>query len=109
MLEIKQQGIEIKKTTKHSVMEEEAEKIFGGNPFVSSSISQHIFRIADYVTKNNTHMITQNGRPRNVINRGLPKGMEDNYRQIVNGILQTIKPYYGMIGFRDRDALFNDK
>ena len=98
--ELRAVGYEVNKTSKQLLMKEEAVKIFGGSPFITHEIGGSIFRIADFVT-NNYEMKNKNKTARKYI----PGNIDKEYRSIVSRILEVIKPYYGVLGFLDKDAL----
>lgn len=96
--ELRVAGYDVKFSSKQLVMKEEAEKVFGGDPFVCHDIGGSIFKIADFITGNYDR---KSGR--NFARRHVPANIEEEYRQIINQILEVVKPYYGMVGFRDHN------
>jgi len=98
--ELRAVGYEVKQTSKQLLMKEEAVKIFGGDPFITHEIGGSIFRIADFIT-NNYELKNKNKTAR----KHIPGNIEERYRSVVAGVLEVIKPYYGILGFLDKDAL----
>ena len=98
--ELRAVGYEVKQTSKQLLMKEEAVKIFGGDPFVTHEIGGSIFRIADFIT-GNYDMKNKNKSAR----KHIPGNIEEKYRTIVSGMLKVIQPYYGMLGFVDKNNL----
>lgn len=98
--ELKMIGYEVKRTTKQRVMQEEAVKAYGGEPFVCQDVGGSIFRIADFMTNNYER---KNGRK--CSRKYIPEEVDETYRSIISGILEVIRPYYGMWpGFVDIDS-----
>ena len=79
-------------------MKEVAGEIFGGEPFVCADIGGSIFKISDYILNNYEK---RNGKK--YTRKNVPKNIEDEYKKIMSGLLTVIKPYYGMLGFRDQN------
>lgn len=98
--ELRAVGYEVKQTTKQMLMKEEAVKILGGDPFVCHEIGGSIFKIADFITDNYDRTTSKRTARKHITGN-----IEERYRSIVAGVLEVIKPYYGMLGFVDKDAL----
>ena len=98
--DLKMVGYEVRKTTKQRIMKEESVKAFGGNPFICQEVAGSIFRIADVMTNNYER---KNGR--RCVRKHIPEEIDKTYRTILSGIMEVIRPYYGMwLGFRDCDS-----
>lgn len=95
--ELKENGYNVTQMTKGIVSNQEASKIFGCNVFISGELKKAMYTIADYVT-NNYEKKGKITRKRQFI----PHEIEKEYRQIISGIINAIKPYYGIVGFRER-------
>ena len=100
--ELREHGYEIQRSMKEALVQEECKKLNMGNAFVTTCIKKSIYTIADWATDNYTRHETRNGTPRTHANKFVPCEKEAEYRKIISGILEVIKPYYGRLGFEER-------
>ena len=88
--------------TKGQIMQKAARELGMGHVFMSSELRYAFFQVCDYLTENKTRTTTSAGKPRDVRNKVVPVEIRDKYVELVKGMLTAMKPYYGMLGFRDR-------
>ena len=100
--ELRDYGFEVKKNTKVSVLGEEASGVLGGHPFIHGKLAGAIYTIADFATNNYEKRPSRNGGiPRTFACKNVSDDRDQEYRRVIRGILETIKPHYGVVGFRD--------
>ena len=95
--ELKDNGYNVTQMTKAVISNQEAKKIFGCNVFISGELKKAMYTIADKVT-NNYEEKAKVTRKRQFV----PQEIEKEYREIIRGIINAIKPYFGMIGFCEK-------
>jgi len=87
-------GYVVKGNEKSSVVKSEAEKVFGCKVFMAEVIRKSITDLADFLTNNYEE------KRKNTIRRPfIPLGIDKEYREIVRGILEVMRPYFGRTGF----------
>ena len=91
------------KTTSHKavILREEAEKLGYKRLFVSSDLSVNLYNIADRITENFTKKETNTGKERTCKTNTVPKEKEQKYREVMSALLSALKPYCGIVGFRE--------
>lgn len=97
IFELKNNGYDIEERQKAALMHEECEKVFGFDAFVCGEVGGAIFQIADFMTDNYEKMLHQKRRKKIVAS-----DISEEYRRIVSGILEVIKPHLGKTGFTKR-------
>lgn len=98
--EIKEQKVLVN-SDKAYVLRGLSEKVYGKRIFIGDDISSGIFGIADFLTDNYERRPRMNTKVLSRFRRkSLPKGREEEYKKICEGILKVIEPYAGMVGFR---------
>ena len=91
---LEEAGYIVKGNDKATLFRSEAEKAFDCRVFVMQDLRSHILAIADFLTDN------YEKKQRNVVKRSnVPVPLEDEYRKIVSGILEVMRPYFGKDGF----------
>lgn len=87
-------GYVVKGNEKASVLKSEAEKAFGCKVFMTQDIRKSITDLADRLTDNYEE------KRKNTVRRScVPLEIDEEYRKIVSGILEVMRPYFGMTGF----------
>lgn len=103
--ELNEIGMKVKVNYKGRVLSEEAGNVFGGSPYISTDIRKSILRIADLMTNNFEY--PKPGEPvkttRTYARSTVPDEIAKEYRKIISGIFEVMKPHYGMLGFRDKN------
>lgn len=102
--ELKEVGFEVKDNAKSYVVRQVAKEVFGGTPFICDEIRKGIFLITDFCTDN----YERDKAGRNCSCKIVPESKSEEYREIIRGIFEAIKPHYGMIGFRDKKGYLNE-
>lgn len=93
--ELQETGLTVKDNPKNRVITEEAVKVLGGRPFITSDIRKAINILADFVTDNYERKDCKNGKYQKRALTTISKEKEDDYRKVARGIFETLKPYYG--------------
>jgi len=87
-------GYVVKGNEKASVVKSEAEKAFGCKVFITHDIRKNITDLADRLTDNYEE------KSKITVRRScIPLEIDEEYRKIVSGILEVMRPYFGMTGF----------
>lgn len=108
--ELKASGYYVRENRKGAILKQEAEKLGMDNCFISQEVTQAIYNIADWATNNKEKKAPKNGGiPRTYKRATVDASIEKEYREICNGVLKTIQPYYGRVGFRSRSKLREDE
>lgn len=91
------------KSTSHKavILREESENLGYKNLFVQSDLSVNLYNIADYMTENYTKKETSTGKVRTCKTSTVPKEKEQKYREVISALLLALKPYCGILGFRE--------
>lgn len=111
--ELKAQGYIVKeqnyKFQKQRLLLHEAEKLDMPNLWVCKEILDAFYTAADYVTDNYTKKKTKRDWYANCRNPYVRADKEEEYKVILSGFLQVMKPYYNKIlGFRDKGVPINE-
>lgn len=93
--ELNEVGYIVKKNGKGFVFSREVDELFGHATFVSADIKKPILELADIFTDN----YTKKGK-NSYKNAEVGTNIETEYRRIIRGILEVLKPHYGKVGFR---------
>ena len=94
--EIGELGIQVKVNHKGNVINEEGEAVFGSRPYIGCNFRKPILKIADSLTNN-----FEKKNSKTYARKDVPEEINEKYREIVRGILNVMKPYYGSVmGFR---------
>lgn len=90
--------------SKTLILRQVANEVFGKPTYVCDAISRSMFAIADDVTDNYERIPPKSGKgiPKTYKRRNVPKESEDEYRRVLKGILEVLKPHYGKLGLRER-------
>lgn len=87
-------GYVVKGNDKGSILKSEAEKAFGCKVFMTQDIRKSITDLADRLTNNYEE------NRKNMVKRAcVPLNIDEDYKKIIRGILEVMRPYFGMVGF----------
>ena len=111
--ELKSQGYVIKEPSgrlfKLKLLRLEADKLGMPNLFVTKEILDAFYIAADYATGNYTKKKTKSGWYANCRNQFVREDMEDEYKRILRGFLEVMKPYYNKIqGFCSKGTVIKN-
>lgn len=102
--ELKASGYDVRENRKGSILEQEAEKLGMVDCYICQELRKSIFDIADWATNNKEKKeVKSGGVSRTYKKATVDASIEKEYREICNGILKIIQPYYGRLGFRGRN------
>lgn len=87
-------GYVVKGNEKASILKSEAEKAFGCKVFITQEIRKNITELADKLTDNFDEKAVNS-----VKRTYVPLAIDEEYRKIIRGILEVMRPYFGIIGF----------
>lgn len=93
--ELRIKGYDVKEQDKSKILKQEAIEIFNCEVYFADELSHSIYAIADFVTDN----YEKKGRVYRKKKTITADNIED-YRKAIRSILETLKPYFGMPGFR---------
>ena len=93
--ELKVKGYDVKEQDKSKILKQEAIEIFKCEVYFSDELSHSIYSIADFVTDN----YEKNGRSYRK-KKTITTDIVDDYRKAIRSILEVLKPYFGMSGYR---------
>lgn len=96
---LKSEGYTVKKNNKFIAIKEALCKRGCKDPFVCSTIRKNIFEIADYFTDNYVEKGLKKCKMTTLPN---DEDVRAEYKNIVDGIIEAIFPYYGRLGFREK-------
>ena len=97
--ELSEQGYDIKECDKSKILKQEAKNALNcEDPYICQDISSSIYLIADYLT-DNYEKAGKTTRKKKTVSAEI---MED-YRSIIRRLLIALAPFFGRIGFRDRN------
>lgn len=101
--ELKASGYDVRENRKGAILEQEAEKIGMVDCYICQELRKSIFDIADWATNNKEKKEAKNGGLSRTYKKAtVDASIEKEYREICNGILKIIQPYYGRLGFQQR-------
>lgn len=99
--EVNELALAEKPNHKRRIVLEESSDVLGSRPFICSGLKSPIYAIADFITNNyERREVKGSNITRSYVQVLVPKEKENDYRKIVRGIIEVLKPYYGMEGFR---------
>ena len=95
--ELKANGYYVRENLKGVILKQEAEKLGMHDMYISQEIKKSIYDIADWATNNKEKKGSKEYK-KGIVDASIDK----EYREICNGILKILQPYYGRIGFKSR-------
>lgn len=95
--ELKEAGHDIKPNLKGFVLNEEAEKLFKCKVYISETLRKPMLELADWATDNYEFNKQKKTRKKDV-----SESIDEEYRQIISGILQALSKKLGKLGFTKR-------
>lgn len=102
--ELRENGYTVKENRKGAVLIQEAEKLGMNDCCITEPLKKAITEIADWATDNTEDKPSKNGNPPRTYKKPtVSPEIEEEYRRICRGILETIQRHYGKIGFRSRN------
>ena len=103
--ELKASGYDVRENRKGAILEQEAEKLEMVDCYISQELKKSIHDIADWATNNKEEKKAKSGGISRTYKKAtVDASIEKEYREICNGILKVIQPYYGRVGFCPRNA-----
>lgn len=97
--ELKEAGFGNLRYFKGDILSRTARSVYGGNPYINGKIRTPILAIADELTDN-----YETRGERTYKKNTIQPEIEETYKTIIKRILEAIKPYYGKMGFRDKNS-----
>lgn len=97
--ELKTEGRDIRPNLKGFVLNEEAEKLFKCKVYISQTLRKPILELADWATDNYEQKEKQKLRKKDV-----SENIDEEYREIIRGILQALSKHLGKLGFAKRGS-----
>ena len=103
IVELRASGYDVRENRKGVILKQEAEKLGMIDCYICQELRKSIFDIADWVTNNTEKKAAKNGGISRTYKKAtVDASIEKEYREICNGVLKIIQPYYGRLGFRSK-------
>ena len=103
---LKSEGYTVEKNSKFIAIKEALCKRGCKDPFVCTTIRKSIFEIADYFTDNYKEKGLKKFKMTTLPNN---EDVRAEYKNIVDGIIEAIFPYYGRLGFCEKNQTLRGK
>lgn len=92
--ELKCSGYDLRPNSKANIFNDEVKQLFGNDVYVSQTLRNAIYQVADYITGN----YEKKGNAERKVLYVAPDKVEE-YQKIIKGCLEVIRPAFGMTGF----------